>query len=203
MSVWLTARGAGLAALILLTISVSLGALVSDRGNAARRFVLQYVHRVAGVFGLAALVLHISMILADPWAKVSLTAALIPFTSQFRPTWVGLGTIAVYGFVGVTLIGLARGRMAASPALAKVWRSIHVLAYAGWGAAMLHGIRSGTDTSVPWVRGLYLACGAAVIGSIAMRATALGRPRAAALTRPGTTQARSLNSDRELQGASR
>jgi hypothetical protein len=48
-------------------------------------------------------------------------------------------------------------------------------AYAGWGMAMLHGLRSGTDTAVPWVRWLYVACGAAVAASIAVRVASRGQ----------------------------
>jgi len=84
-------------------------------------------------------------------------------------SWIALGTLAVYTFVLVAAIGFARGRMATSKRGAAAWRWLHSLAYVGWGMAMLHGLNSGTDTSVHWVRLLYLACGIAVIGSVAVR----------------------------------
>jgi predicted ferric reductase len=173
MNVWLTARGAGLSTLILLTISTSLGALVSMRGRASMRYVVQYVHRVSAGLGLGVLVLHVGTILADSSAHVGVTGALIPFTSGYRATAVGLGTLAAYTFVAVAAVGLARGRMAGSERAVRVWRSLHGLAYAGWGIAVVHGFTAGTDSSVGWVRFIYLACIAAVAGSVATRLTHL------------------------------
>ena len=170
MTTWYVARGAGLAALMLLSISTALGALMSGRGAAARRVVSQYAHRATAALGLGALTLHLTAILADSYAHVGWVGALVPFQSGFRPLWVGLGTLAAYTFVGVGVLGLVRGRLAASAFGAKVWRALHGMAYAGWFAAMLHGLNSGTDTSVPWVRLLYVVCGAGVIGAVATRA---------------------------------
>jgi methionine sulfoxide reductase heme-binding subunit len=169
MTIWYIARGAGLAALLLLTISTCIGAVMTGRGKPASRVVVQYLHRVTASLGLGALVLHVSTILADSYAHVGWKAAIIPFTSAYRPTWVGLGTLAIYTFVLVAALGFARGRFAASQRAAAIWRWLHSLAYVGWGMAMLHGLNSGTDSSVGWVRWLYVACGAGVLASVAVR----------------------------------
>jgi predicted ferric reductase len=187
MMLWYTARGAGLSALVLLTVATSLGALVSRRGapqHANRRYLVQYLHRVCAGFGLTVLALHIGTILADSYAHVGWRAALIPFTSSYRPVWVALGSIAAYTFIAVALLGLARGRMAASPRGARIWRTLHCLAYVGWGSAIWHGFMSGTDSSVGWVRLLYITCLVAVLGSVAARVVALRTAR----TRTGTNR---------------
>ena len=184
MMVWYVARGAGLAALLLLTISTAMGALISDRGRPSTRVIVQYVHRVAGALGLGLLALHIGTILADPWAKVGVTGALVPLSSSYRATWVALGSMAAYTFLLITVLGFARGRMAASPRAAKVWRGVHALAYVGWAGSMMHGLKSGTDSSVGWVRWIYLGCAVAVIGSVVARCAMLARPRQ--LVRPTT-----------------
>jgi predicted ferric reductase len=176
MMLWYTARGAGLSALVLLTIATSLGALVSRRGparHANRRYVVQYLHRVCAGFGLTILALHIGTILADSYADVGWRGALIPFASGYRPTWVALGSLAAYTFIAVSLLGLARGRMAASPRGARIWRALHGLAYVGWLSAIWHGFMSGSDSSVGWVRALYVACVAAVLGSVTARVVAM------------------------------
>jgi predicted ferric reductase len=201
MNVWFTARGAGLSALVLLSLSTCLGALVSRHGRATTRYLVQYVHRAAAGLGLAVLALHVGTILADSYAGVGWRGALIPFTSGYRPTWVALGSLAAYTFVGVAVLGLARGRMAASPLGAKVWRGLHGLAYVGWGSAMLHGYNSGTDSSVGWVRALYLACLVAVLGSVALRVAQVRRmsgDRFAHVQAPGRPTVRLTT-----QGASR
>ncbi len=192
MSIWFTARGAGLSALILLTITTCLGALMSRQAHAGHRYVAQYVHRAAAGLGLTVLVLHITTILIDSYAHVGLVGAFIPFTSGYRPTTVALGTLAGYTFIAVAVLGLARGRMAASPRGAKVWRGLHGLGYVGWGTAILHGYTTGTDSHLGWVRLIYLGCLLAVVGSFTYRVAWLprqeggdrfaGRPAPAALS---------------------
>jgi hypothetical protein len=59
--------------------------------------------------------------------------------------------------------------MAATPTGARIWRGLHGLAYAGWGLAMLHGFTAGSDSSLGWVRLLYLLCLAAVGAAIGSR----------------------------------
>jgi hypothetical protein len=182
MNVWFTARGAGLSALVLLTLSTCIGTLVSRHGAAspnrkpARRYLMQYLHRAAAGLGLTVLALHIGTILADSYSNVGWRGALIPFTSGYRPTAVALGSLAAYTFVGVAVLGLARGRMAATPRGARVWRGLHGLAYVGWVGAILHGFTSGTDSSIGWVRLLYVACIAAVVTSVGIRLAQPNRP---------------------------
>ena len=175
MSIWFTARGAGLSALLLLSVATCLGALVSRPGHAARRYVVQYLHRATAGLGLGVLVLHVTTILLDSYAHVGITGAIVPFTSGFEPTWVGFGSLACYTFVGVSLLGLARGRMATSPRGARLWRRLHGLSYVGWAMAVLHGFLTGTDSSVGWVRLLYIVCIAGVAGSVTYRIASIPR----------------------------
>lgn len=167
--IWYTARGAGLAALVLLTAAACLGALTARRGRPGARYLAQYAHRACAGLGLAVLALHVGTILADSYAHVGWLAALVPLTSGYRPRAVALGTLAAYTLVTVAVLGAARGRLAASARAARGWRRVHALSYAGWGAAMLHGLTAGTDASVGWVRALYAGCLAAVLASAAVR----------------------------------
>jgi hypothetical protein len=178
MTVWYIARGAGLAALVLLTVSTTLGALTSRRFTPSARYVVQYLHRAFAGLGLATLGLHVGAILADSFAHVGWLGALVPLTSEYRPLAVALGSLAAYVLVAVSALGLARGRIASSAGGARAWRWLHGLAYLGWGAAMLHGFTAGTDSSVPWVRTLYVLSLVAVVGSGFARLTQVGLVRA-------------------------
>jgi len=176
MWIWYAARGAGLAALILLTATTCLGTVMSGRSRTSAhpdgRVVVQYVHRFLATTALAVLGLHVVMILAESYAHVGVLGAAVPFTSAYRPLWVGLGSIAAYTMLLAAGTGWLRRRLAQSPHAARVWRVLHGTAYAGWALAMLHGLRSGTDTHLAWVRWIYRACLAAVAGSVAVRAIA-------------------------------
>lgn len=189
MTLWFTARAAGLSALVLLSLTISIGALLSAGGfrQPGNRVVVQYLHRVTGALGLGVLALHVGTILADSLANVGVTGAVVPFTAGYRPTWVGLGTIAGYCLVLVAALGFARGRLATSARAAASWRAVHCAGYGAWLLAVVHGFMSGTDSGVAWVRLVYLGCITLVLGSVAARVSALARP-AATHTGPPTSR---------------
>lgn len=176
MTIWLTARAAGLGALILLSLTTACGAiagsLAARRSEVRRpeiRVVLGYVHRVAASLGLSLLFLHVVMILCDSYAHVGFLAALVPFTSYYRPLWVGLGSLAVYCFLFVAATGIARRRFAESARAVRRWRILHAGAYAGWALAIGHGFFAGSDSDVGWVQAIYIACAAGVAGPLSVR----------------------------------
>jgi sulfoxide reductase heme-binding subunit YedZ len=171
MTIWYIARGAGLSAAVLLTAATCIGALLGARRPAqpGARVVLQHVHRAVASTALIVLGLHITTILADSYAHVGVVGALVPGQSGYRALWVALGSIATYSLVAVAATGFLRARMSRSPRWTAAWRAIHSAAYASWALAMLHGLRSGTDSSVIWVRWLYICCAAAVAGCVAVR----------------------------------
>ncbi|MEQ6901669.1 hypothetical protein, partial [Nocardioides sp. YIM 152588] len=151
MTLWYLARAAGFVALIAATLTVVLGAAgSSSRGEG--RVVAQLVHRSAAVLTLAMIGLHAVLLVTDHYVDVSVGGALVPFTAGYRALALGLGTLAVYGFVVLAVTGLLRGRMASSPAAARAWRGVHLTAYATWVLAMAHGVLAGTDTGSPWTR---------------------------------------------------
>jgi predicted ferric reductase len=181
-TLWYIARGAGLSALVTLTVAIVLGALASIRTRAAaRRIIMQYLHRTAAVLGLLLIAVHVAAILLDSIAHVGAVGAFIPFTSPYRHTAVALGTIALYVLLVVTALGLARGRMAASRTGVVTWRAIHCLSYLAWAAAVGHELLAGTDRGQRWVQVLDVVCIIAVFVAVGIRVNVLdddsiGRP---------------------------
>jgi sulfoxide reductase heme-binding subunit YedZ len=177
MLVWYTARGAGFAALVLLTLATAGGAVQSSRRlSPTRRIVLQYAHRAAAVAGLVVVVLHVTTILADQYANVGWVGALVPGASGYRPFQVALGTIAVYCLVAVSALGAARRRMARNERGSRLWRGVHLLAYPCWGIAVVHGLLAGTDAGRAWAVALTVVCVVTVLTAIGFR---LAEPRLA------------------------
>ena len=186
-ALWYVARGAGLSALVTLTVAIVLGALASIRTRAvARRVVMQYLHRTAAVLGLLLIALHIAAILLDSIAHVGAVGAFVPFTSPYRHTAVALGTIALYLLLIVAALGLARGRMATSTAGVVTWRAIHCLSYVAWVAAVGHGLLAGTDRGQRWVQLLNAACIIAAVVAVGIRVNTLDDD---SLHRPATRPA--------------
>lgn len=163
-ALWFTARGAGLAAMLVLTVATALGALGSIRiRSRATRVITQYLHRTAAALGLGLILVHVSTLVLDAKAHISLAAALVPFAAQYRPNAVALGSIAMYLFLLVAALGAARGRIASSRVGAATWRGLHLFSYPAWAIAVVHGTLAGTDRGQRWVVLLTIACVASVL----------------------------------------
>jgi sulfoxide reductase heme-binding subunit YedZ len=181
MLIWIIARGAGIAAFAALSVATGLGAATSarDRLSPGNRLIWQYVHRATALSGVCLILLHITLLLADPFAHVGALGALVPLASGYRPWQVSLGVIAAYCLAAVTLTSLWRVRLAARVATARAWRSVHVLAYLAWVSAAWHFLFTGTDSGRWWAQAVLCAGAVVVVVGVAVRVTAAitRRPR--------------------------
>jgi len=152
---WYLTRGAGVVALVLLTVAVTLGVLEVSRWSSERwpRFVVDGLHRNVSLLVLVVLATHILTTVIDTFTPISLTDAVIPFASAYRPLWVGLGALAFDLLVAVAATSLMRRGLGY-----RAWRSVHWLAYACWPLAILHGLGTGSDSSAPWMLAVTVSC---------------------------------------------
>ncbi len=195
MTLWFLARAAGFVALLAASLTVALGAVgSSSRGDG--RILAQLVHRSAAVVTLTMLGLHAGLLVADHFVDVSVASALVPFTAGYRGVALGLGTLAVYGFVAVAATGALRGRLAVSTRAARAWRAVHLSAYAAWGLALVHGVLAGTDTARGWSLAVYGSSAAVVAGASVVRVAGELRARRAPLLRARRLTALSPGSSR-------
>jgi hypothetical protein len=113
---------------------------------------------------------------ADGYAPISLLNAVVPFTSPYRPLWLGLGAVAVDLLLALTITSLLRARIGYGR-----WRALHWLAYASWPVALVHGLGTGTDARVAWMQIVTVSCVALVVAAILWRvATSRATPFAQA-----------------------
>ena len=157
---WYLARGSGLAALVLLTVTMVLGIVTSVRWTNPRwpRFVIELLHRNASLIAFVLIVVHVATVILDGFAPIGWKDAVIPFVSPYRTVWLGLGSIAFDLLVAVLVTSLLRHRLGH-----RTWRFVHWFAYLCWPLVVVHGLATGTDTHVSLVLMLTMACVAAVI----------------------------------------
>ena len=180
-ALWYASRATGLAALLMLTATVVLGAANSARFTTARwpRFAVATVHRNLSLATCAFLVVHVAGAIIDPYAGIPWPAAVLPFSSGYHTFWLGIGTIAFDLLIALVVSSLLRPRISQ-----RVWRFVHWAAYACWPFAVLHGYEiGGADSRLGWVRLLTIACVVAVIGAVGRRA-ATRHPDTEARRRP-------------------
>ena len=154
---WFATRGAGTVTLLLLSATAILGMAqtVRFRSPVWPRYLTVGLHRDLSLLTLVFLVIHITSAVLDPFAKLGLRDALVPFASWYRPLWLGMGVVAAELTLALTVTSLVRRRLGFG-----LWRTLHRLAYACWPLALLHGLGTGSDVGRRWFLALD---GAAVL----------------------------------------
>lgn len=177
---WYLGRSSGFIAYWLLFASVALGLAVSSRvfdGVLGRPWVFD-VHKFLSIFVLIVMAFHALIFLPDPYANYKLNELLIPFKSHYRGFAVGVGILALYGSVIVSVSFYLKRFIGQ-----KGWQLLHYLTFLLFIGAMGHGIWSGTDSGKPIVQISYLASGIGIlflsIFRILVTRAAGGRPRPA------------------------
>lgn len=152
---WYATRGLGTAALVVLTASLVLGIGTSARwsGSATPGFVVASLHRNLSLLSVLLVVAHIVSTILDPFAKISVRDAIIPFGAAYRPVWLGLGVAAAEVLLAVTVTSLLRDRLGP-----RRWKLVHWAAYGSWPLAVVHGLGTGSDAQAPWMIGVVAAC---------------------------------------------
>jgi sulfoxide reductase heme-binding subunit YedZ len=141
---WFATRGAGVVSLLLFSAVTCLGILTVMRWRSASwpRFLTAELHRNLALLSVIFLVVHIVTAILDPFVALGWLATVVPFTSEYRPLWVGLGAISLDLLLAIVVTSLLRARVGQ-----RAWRAVHWLAYGAWPLAVLHGIGTGSDTS--------------------------------------------------------
>ncbi|WP_305782497.1 ferric reductase-like transmembrane domain-containing protein [Symbioplanes lichenis] len=165
-ALWYFGRGTGLVALVLLSVVVALG-VGARSGRTAfglPRFAVNLVHRNAALLAVVFLLGHVVSLYFDPYAQLRLVDLVVPFAGEYRPFWLGLGTLGLDLLLAVVVTSLLRHRIGA-----RAWRAVHWLAYLCWPVALLHGWQTGTDGTTWWLRTVAVLCAALVAAAVAWR----------------------------------
>jgi DMSO/TMAO reductase YedYZ heme-binding membrane subunit len=149
---WEIARVGGILAYLLATASVLIGMLVSLKLRSTNwpRFVTTELHRYVTVLALVFTVVHGLAVWIDPFTGFTPSEVLVPFTSHYRPLWIGMGIVSGYLLLAVWASEYVRRWIGYA-----WWRRFHFLAFAVFVLGALHGIGAGTDTGQPWALALY------------------------------------------------
>ena len=169
-------RGSGLVALMLFTLTVSLGVVGVTRLQSRRwpRLVTSQLHRNIALLASCFLALHVGTALVDSWVGLGWIGALVPFHSGYRPLWVGFGVVSFDLFLAILMSSLLRRRIGA-----RLWRLIHWGTWAMWPLALTHALGAGTDSTQGWGLAICVICMSTVATAVVWRVrSALRAPKA-------------------------
>ena len=142
---WITSRAAGILSLVLASLAVSAGLVMSLRMMRARRPDLVVLHEVLSLGTLAALAVHGLALLGDHFLSPTLADIALPFAWSYKTLWTSIGIIG-----GWALVFLGASYYARHAIGAKRWRKLHRFTALAWVAGIVHTLGEGTDAGQIW-----------------------------------------------------
>jgi len=130
---------AGLGAMLLLTLNVLLGVLVSRNYNPARRWPFRKIplfriHNWTAYIALVLILLHPALLLFNTKPAFRLGDLLYPVHSPGQSLYNTLGALTWYAVLVVVVTSYFRPRLGSRP-----WKKIHFTAYFAAATMFLHG----------------------------------------------------------------
>ena len=157
---WYSSRALGFLGYWALTASVIYGLLLSTGilDAISHRAVNFSLHQELSAISIALVGLHGVVLLLDKFVQTSLVQLVVPFATEYRPLWVGIGQIAFYVMVVVYASFYLRRRIGQ-----RGWRILHYTTFLAFVGGTAHGLMAGTDTAASWAVWSYIGATAVVL----------------------------------------
>lgn len=183
---WITSRAAGIAALILSSVSVCVGLLMGARLNKGRGPDLRVAHEALSLATIAALLVHGLSLLGDSFLHPSLADVSIPFVSAYKSLWTSTGIVAFWAMALLGLSYYARTRIGV-----QRWRRLHRFTALAWILGLVHSLGEGTDAGQAWFLAMVaIVALPAIVLLIVRHAGSLRSRRTGSLRSPAAMGAR-------------
>jgi methionine sulfoxide reductase heme-binding subunit len=184
---WITSRAAGIAALLLSSMSICIGLLMGGgtlKASPTRRADLRVTHEALSLATLAALVIHGMTLIGDSYLHPSLSDVAIPFLSGYKTFWTSIGIVA---FWMLTILGLSyytRTRIGV-----QRWRALHRFTALAWILGLAHSLGEGIDAGQTWFLAMSAIAAVPAIALLIFRlAHSHARPSASSQAVPAKRQ---------------
>lgn len=149
---WYITRASGIIAYLLLWLSTVWGLAVSSKmfDRLIPRAFTYDAHEYLSLLAIVFTVVHVVVLMFDSFTPFTLAQLFVPFTSSYRPFWVGVGIIGTYLTVLVTVTFYIRKGIGQ-----RAFRVIHYLSFAAYLAVTVHSWFAGTDTTLTAAQVMY------------------------------------------------
>lgn len=150
---WFITRSSGIIAYLLFWLSTVWGLAVSSKmfDKLVPRAFTYDAHEYLSLLAIGFTIVHMVVLMWDSFAPFTLTQLLVPFISDYRPLWIGIGVIGTYLTILVTITFYIRKAIGIT-----TFRVIHYLSFFAFIGVALHSWFSGTDTALLSTRLMYL-----------------------------------------------
>lgn len=185
---WITSRAAGVAALLLSSLSICVGLLLGGAILKRHRSEVRVTHEALSLATLTALLLHGLSLLGDGYLHPSLGDVAIPFLSGYKTLWTSMGIVAFWMLAVLGLSYYARARIGV-----QRWRTLHRFTALAWILGLAHSLGEGTDAGQSWFLAMTAIVAVPAIGLLLARLLSARRSPAASQTLPAQRQRASRN----------
>jgi predicted ferric reductase len=140
--VWHLVRSSGVVAYVLLLASTVWGLFINSQfvKDWSPGPISMTLHSTVSWLALLLGLGHGLLLMFDDYFTYTLIDVLVPFTGPYHPEFVGLGTLAFWIIVAVSLSFPLKKRIGH-----KTWKRMHALSYVAFGMVSVHGLAAGTD----------------------------------------------------------
>jgi methionine sulfoxide reductase heme-binding subunit len=180
---WITSRAAGVVALVLASLGVSLGLLMSTRLLKGRMADLRVAHEVLSLATMVAIVVHAAALLGDGFLHLSVVDITIPFVSGYKSAFTTIGIVGGWALLLLGLSYYARRRIGPGR-----WRKLHRFTALAWLAGLIHSVGEGTDAGQTWFLAMVVIV---AVPALVLLAKRLWRPTGRADVGPRSPRYRS------------
>lgn len=180
---WHLVRSAGIVAYVLLLVSTVWGLFISGQivKNWSPGPVSITLHATVSWLALLLGLGHGLLLMLDDYFTYTLSDILVPFTGPYRPEVVGLGTLAFWLLLIISLSFPLKKRMGH-----KAWLTLHLTSYVAFAMVTLHGLFAGTDGQL---LGFRILISVGVLGVLSLLIIRMRRDRNKANRRPAPRRA--------------
>jgi hypothetical protein len=174
---WYTARAAGISAWVLVSASVLWGVWLAAKPRPKPRpSWVRDLHTFLGGLACIFTAVHLVGLFFDAYVHFGPSDLFVPLATRWHPVAVSWGIVGMYLLAAVELTSLAMRWLPH-----RIWRSVHLSAFALFGFSTVHLLTAGTDRHNPFLYGSAIVMVALVVSLTAWRA--LIAPRLAAARR--------------------
>lgn len=170
--VWHLVRSSGVVSYVLLLTSTVWGLFISSQfvKDWSPGPVSMTLHTTVSWLALLLGLGHGLLLMFDDYFTYTFFDVLVPFIGPYRPEVVGLGTLAFWITLVVSLSFPFKKRIGH-----KVWKRLHYLSYIAFGMTSVHGLLAGTDGDL---LGFRLLVGFGIILVVLLLGIRMGKDQA-------------------------
>ena|SRR5438045_3370519 len=160
---WHLVRSAGMASYTLLAASMLWGLFLSSKvlKDWSPGPLTMVLHAATSWLAVVLAAAHALLLLFDGFYTYTLSDLVVPFIGPYRPFAVGLGVVAFWLTLAITVSFSLRKLIGH-----RAWKWLHYTSYASFGLITVHALLAGTDATQSGIRLIlfgFAACVAALL----------------------------------------